>query len=162
MFSAEIKKMAAECLTKAKTSQSMLVTAESCTGGLLSGALTAISGASDAFDCGFVTYTNQSKQTLLGVSAKSLATFGAVSDVVAKEMAYGAIIHSSGDVAVSITGVAGPDGGTADKPVGLVWIGVAKVGQTPNAYRCDFGNMDREAVREQAVLTALTLLHKAL
>jgi len=99
-----------------------LATAESCTGGLIAALLTEVPGASQAFDAGFVTYSNRIKECVLGVAADTLASHGAVSEAVVREMAQGALVRSGADYAVAVSGVAGPDGGTPDKPVGTVWI----------------------------------------
>jgi len=102
-----------------------VATAESCTGGLVAAALTEIAGSSDVLDCGFVTYSNEAKRAMLGVSASTLKRYGAVSGETAAAMAEGALKHSHADIAVAITGIAGPGGGSKDKPVGLVYIGLA-------------------------------------
>ena len=131
-----------------------LATAESCTGGWIAQAITAIPGSSDIFDCGWVTYSNQAKQRCLGVDQKILEEFGAVSSQTAIAMAEGALQHSSAGISVSTTGIAGPDGGSAEKPVGTVWFAWAKrVGQTEVELKIFSG--DREAIREQAVVHAL-------
>ena len=135
-----------------------IATAESCTGGLIGGALTAIAGSSDVFDRGFITYSNDAKHEMLGVNLDSLRQYGAVSDTVAKEMAYGAIVTSGADIAVAVTGVAGPGGGSTDKPVGTVWISVAEMGQAPIATLFEFGDIGREKVRQKTVEAALILL----
>lgn len=139
-----------------------LATAESCTGGLIAGALTDIAGSSDVFDRGFVTYSNEAKQQMLDVKAETLFKFGAVSEATAKEMAYGAVANSMADVAVSVTGVAGPGGGSDEKPVGLVWFGLAEVGQPPKAEKMLFGDIGRDNVRAQTVLHALSMLEKCI
>lgn len=139
-----------------------VATAESCTGGLIAGALTDIAGSSDVVDRGFVTYSNEAKQQMLDVKAATLQQFGAVSEATAKEMAYGAIAHSVADLSVSVTGVAGPGGGTAEKPVGLVWFGIAQVGQPPHAEKMLFGDIGRAAIRRETVLHALSLLKQDL
>lgn len=132
----------------------LLATAESCTGGGLAQAITAIAGSSQWFDCGFVTYSNESKQALLGVNADTLSAYGAVSEQVAIEMAEGALTHSKAHISVAITGVAGPDGGTADKPVGTVWLAWSERGKSSKTIKYQlFG--DRSQVRDQAVLVAL-------
>jgi len=134
-----------------------LATAESCTGGLVAGALTAIPGSSAVFERGFVTYSNAAKEELLAVSPALLRAFGAVSEPVAKAMAEGALQRSHADLAVAITGVAGPDGGTPEKPVGLVHFALArKLRPTLALYRIFPG--DRAAVRRQAVDQALTMV----
>lgn len=137
-----------------------LATAESCTGGLIAGLLTAIPGSSRVFDRGFITYSNESKQEMLGVPASLIALHGAVSEEVARSMAEGALRHSRSAVAVSVTGVAGPDGGTAEKPVGLVHFGCAAQGQeTVHAGR-RFGDIGRDAIRLASVLEALRLVRR--
>jgi nicotinamide-nucleotide amidase len=138
-----------------------IVVAESCTGGLIASALTEIPGSSDIFQAGYVTYSNESKVSMLGVSQDVLETFGAVSVAVAWGMAQGALARSGADVAVAITGVAGPDGGTPKKPVGTVVFARARRGADPNeivADRKDFGDLGRGGVRLQAALCALELL----
>lgn len=133
--------------------------AESCTGGGLSVAITDIPGSSQWFDRGLVTYSNQAKTELLGVSAELIEERGAVSEAVVLAMAAGVIERSHAEVSASISGIAGPDGGTSDKPVGTVWIGFARTGQSAQAYRYAFQG-DREAIRQQAVTCALEgLIH---
>lgn len=136
--------------------------AESCTGGLVAAALTEVVGSSDVFDCGFNTYSNGAKQNMLGVSGDLLETFGAVSIAVAWEMAQGALEKSGCDVAVAITGVAGPGGGTEKKPVGTVVFAKAEKGKAVDdvvADRKNFGDdKSRADIRFQAVLVALELL----
>ncbi len=134
-----------------------LAAAESCTGGLVAAALTSIPGSSDVFERGFVTYSNEAKETMLGVPAALIEREGAVSEAVAKEMAAGAIRNSSASLAVSITGVAGPGGGTPQKPVGLVWLGAAHFGGEVRSERHLFPG-DRAAVRAASVAAALALL----
>jgi nicotinamide-nucleotide amidase len=132
-------------------------TAESCTGGLVAAAITAVAGSSAWFDRGFVTYSDAAKQELLGVPMALVRTHGAVSEVVARAMAEGALSRSRADVAVSITGIAGPGGGSAAKPVGLVCFGVACRGTPARATTHQFAG-DRGAVREAAVRAALQAL----
>ncbi len=134
--------------------------AESCTGGLAGAALTDIPGASRWFAGGVISYTNAVKQHLLGVDAETLRLHGAVSEPVVRQMAAGACRATGAQAAVSLSGVAGPDGGTPDKPVGTVWIGVAVNGET-RAF-CHRFNGDRQAVREQAVTAATEHLLDAL
>lgn len=144
-----------------RTAGLTIALAESCTGGLVSAALTEIAGSSDVFVAGFVTYANDAKRRQLGVNAEILATFGAVSPAVAWAMALGAVERSGADVAVSITGVAGPGGGTAKKPVGTVVFAKARRDSDPDAVRTDqkqFGDTGRGGVRLQAALWALELL----
>lgn len=140
----------------------MVTTAESCTGGLVSAAITDLAGSSAALDRSFVTYTNAAKHQMLGVSTESLDRFGAVSEAVAKEMAYGALANSQAAASVAITGVAGPGGGTADKPVGTVWFASARLGEAPTAKLMQFGDLSRAEIRAQSVETALALLAEAL
>lgn len=131
-----------------------LATAESCTGGWVAGAVTAIAGSSEWFDRGFVTYSNDAKMEMLGVSAETLEAFGAVSEQTAGEMAAGALAHSHAQLALSITGVAGPGGGSAEKPVGMVCFGWAGEGGAPLVITRNFSG-DRESVRRQSVICAL-------
>ena len=121
-FEPSLIKQAEEILELAKVKNIKIATAESCTGGLISAILTEIAGSSAVFERGFVTYSNQAKIDLLGVDAKTLEEFGAVSAGTAKEMAIGAVKNSLADLSVAVTGIAGPDGGTEDKPVGLVYV----------------------------------------
>lgn len=135
-----------------------IVTAESCTGGLVAAALTEIPGASAVVERGFVTYSNDAKVEVLAVMPELLQVSGAVSADTAEEMAQGALEFSRADVAVSVTGIAGPDGGTMLKPVGLVFFGIARKNGVRMHYRCDFKG-DRAAIRMQAAHEALRLLH---
>ena len=132
-------------------------TAESCTGGLISSCLTAAAGSSTAFLCGFVTYANEAKTRLLGVPVDAISEFGAVSDIVAAAMAEGALAHSGADMAVAVTGVAGPGGGTADKPVGLVFLSLAETGEDAVVKRYVFAGT-RDDVRRSTVGAALELI----
>lgn len=131
-----------------------LVTAESCTGGMIASAITDLAGSSDIFDRGFVTYSNESKIAMLGVSPATLQSFGAVSEQTAAEMVVGALKNSLADVAIAVTGIAGPTGGTEDKPVGLVFIGIGKRNEFPHVTRYIFG-CDRTSVRRQTTITAM-------
>jgi len=132
----------------------MLALAESCTGGWAAQTVTAIAGSSAWFDRGFVTYSNAAKMEMLGVSKHTLATYGAVSQETAREMALGAIQHSRAQIAVSITGIAGPDGGSPDKPVGMVCFAWASTDCTPKITTEHFSG-NRQQIRRQAVQTAL-------
>lgn len=134
----------------------MMATAESCTGGLIAGACTDLSGSSAWFERGFVTYSNEAKTELLGVDAALIARHGAVSEAVALAMVQGAIAHSRAQVAAAVTGVAGPTGGSAAKPVGTVWFGLSVAGHTVTEMRRFDG--DRAAVRAQTVAHALARL----
>ena len=139
-----------------------LATAESCTGGLVAATLTDIAGSSAVVDCGFVTYSNQAKTKMLGVSAALITAKGAVSAEVAEAMAFGVLAHSDADVAVSITGIAGPGGGSVLKPVGLVYFGLARRGWSARTLERRFGALGRSAVRHAAVNQAFDLLDDAL
>jgi nicotinamide-nucleotide amidase len=132
----------------------MLVTAESCTGGWVAQAVTAIAGSSAWFERGFVTYSNAAKQELLGVAQKTLKKHGAVSEQTAREMATGALKHSRGTVALAVTGIAGPGGGSADKPVGTVCFAWVRKGKPPRSETRRFRG-GREAVRRRSVVRAL-------
>lgn len=157
-----VKQIASACMPH----QTKIVTAESCTGGMISTALTDISGSSAYFDCGFVTYSDEAKAELLNVSSASLSKHGAVSETVAMEMAIGALQASQAHIALSVTGIAGPTGGSAEKPVGLVYFGLAYRSKTsPDAslsvtsYREVFSG-DRSAVRKQTQKRGLELILK--
>ncbi|MEE8351442.1 MAG: CinA family protein [Rhodospirillales bacterium] len=157
MFSANQKTLAEDVLNACRDQGLKLAAAESCTGGLITGLLTAVSGSSDVVERGFVTYTNESKHELLGVPESLIESVGAVSGEVALAMAEGALKHSSAQIAVAVTGVAGPTGGTADKPVGLVHIAVARDGAETLFEHHTFDG-DRDAVRVQTVWAALKLV----
>ena len=135
----------------------MLATAESCTGGMIIAALTDIAGSSSVVDRGFVTYSNDAKREMLGVSRETLDTFGAVSADTAAEMAEGALTNSRAGLALSVTGIAGPDGGSPEKPVGLVWFGVAVVGQPVRTEKQVFRNLGRDYIRRETVRHALEM-----
>jgi nicotinamide-nucleotide amidase len=135
-----------------------VATAESCTGGLVAAALTAIAGSSDVVDRGFVTYSNEAKAELLGVPQSTLKRNGAVSAQTAKAMAAGALKNSRADIAVSITGIAGPGGGTRQKPVGLVHFAAVRRGGRRIARKRLYGNIGRGRVRQRSVLDALEML----
>ncbi len=139
----------------------MVAVAESCTGGLVSAALTEIAGSSDVFERGFVTYSNEAKLEAIGVNQDILVTFGAVSIAVAWAMAQGTLVHSHADIAVAITGIAGPGGGSEKKPVGTVVFARAVRGGDPDVVVADvrhFGDLGRSEIRRQAALVALELL----
>jgi len=149
------------CVAANRAAGRRVTVAESCTGGLVAAALTEVPGSSDVFDAGFVTYANEAKSELLGVSRDVLETFGAVSIAVAWSMAQGALRRSGADCAVSITGVAGPGGGSDRKPVGTVVFARAELTADPadvHAVRRDFGDLGRGGIRLQAALCALELL----
>jgi nicotinamide-nucleotide amidase len=135
-----------------------IATAESCTGGLVAGALTDIPGSSDVIDRGFVTYSNEAKHAMLGVETTTLAAFGAVSKETATQMAVGALERAGVDLAVAITGIAGPGGAVPGKPVGLVHFAVAARDGRITHRECRFGAIGRSAVRQSSVLEALRML----
>jgi nicotinamide-nucleotide amidase len=153
-----IRDTAARVLDACRTRRLTVATAESCTGGLVAGALTEIPGSSDVFDRGFVTYSNAAKQSMLGVAAVILERHGAVSQETAEAMAKGALAASNADLAVAVTGVAGPGGGSADKPVGLVHLAAAARDGQPVHREKRYGDIGRSAVRKEAVAEALTML----
>ena len=159
MFDAETTALAAAVLAACRAKAWRLATAESCTGGLVAVALTSVAGSSDVVDRAFVTYSNRAKMELLGVPEPTLAAFGAVSAEIALAMVAGALSRAGVDLAVSITGIAGPGGASAVKPVGLVYIGVAtKAGA--RSERHEFPG-DRAAVRRAAMVRALEMLKEA-
>ncbi len=153
--------MSAEAvLSAARKAGLKIATAESCTGGMVSAALTDVAGSSDVFERGFVTYSNEAKAQMLSVRDKTLATYGAVSEEVAREMALGALQHSYGTLAVSVTGVAGP-GGSEHKPEGRVCFGLAREGGVTTTETIEFGPLGRAEVRAASCVYALDLLLKA-
>lgn len=150
-------------LNACRKAQLMITTAESCTGGMIAAALTDIAGSSDVVDCGFITYSNEAKVALIGVSQTLLRDFGAVSQPVAIAMAEGALKHApQAGISIAVTGVAGPDGGTADKPVGLVHIACARLGYETLHRECRFGAQSRSAIRLATVHAAFDLVTQAL
>ena len=153
--------LAAQVLDAAKAKGVMVASAESCTGGMVAAALTDVAGSSAVVERGFVTYTNAAKTEMLGVRAQTLADWGAVSEQVAREMAEGALMHSRADLAVSITGIAGP-GGSDHKPEGRVCFGLAQKGQPTRTETVEFGALGRGNVRASARDHALELLLAAL
>ncbi|WP_297295088.1 CinA family protein [uncultured Methylovirgula sp.] len=157
MFSAYLRQRATALLALYRERGLRLVTAESCTGGLLAGLITEIPGSSDVFERGYVTYSNRAKVENLGVATDLIARFGAVSAEVAAAMADGALRHAAARVALSVTGIAGPDGGSAEKPVGLVYFGYGRAGTIATLER-RFGDIGRSDVRLASVETALDLL----
>jgi nicotinamide-nucleotide amidase len=158
MFSASAKLLAKAFLKEARERGLRVATAESCTAGLIAGALTSIPGSSDVVDRGFIVYTNAAKTDLLGVPKALIKEFGAVSEEVARAMAEGALAHSAAEMAVSCTGIAGPSGGSPEKPVGLVHFAAARQNEATLTEECRFGNIGRDAVRMKSVEAALKLL----
>ena len=157
MFPKELLSKAEALLENYRRAGLTVVTAESCTGGLIGACLTEIAGSSDVVERGFITYSNEAKTDVLGVSVGLIAAHGAVSAEVVLAMAEGALARSSADAAVAVTGIAGPGGGTAEKPVGLVFVGAARRGAEPLAEHHVFPG-DRHAVRLATVDAALDLL----
>jgi nicotinamide-nucleotide amidase len=149
---------AAALLETARANGDVIATAESCTGGLISGVLSAVPGASDVFDRGFVTYSNAAKSEMLGVPYWLIEKHGAVSEDVARAMAGGALTHSNASLAVAVTGIAGPSGGTADKPVGLVHFAAGRPDGPMHHERVLFGELSRAEIRRRSVEQALSLL----
>jgi len=145
-------------LDAARAKAVRIATAESCTGGLVAGVLTAIPGSSDVVEAGIVTYSNAAKTALLGVPAEVIGRHGAVSAQTARAMAEGALARTEAGLSVAVTGIAGPDGGTPDKPVGLVYFATAMAGAETLLHRETFHEMDRAGVREASVAMALELL----
>jgi nicotinamide-nucleotide amidase len=160
MFSNEHINRAAAFIALCRSKALKAASAESCTGGLLSGLLTEIAGSSAVFERGFVVYSNEAKEDLLGVPAETLRAHGAVSAETARAMAVGALGRSRADLAVSITGIAGPDGGAPEKPVGLVHLACARADGSLEAVERRFGAIGRGAIRLAAVETALGMLEK--
>lgn len=158
---AELKALAEQVAAAAQQRRLMVVTAESCTGGWIAKALTDLAGSSAWFDAGVVTYSYEAKQALLGVNPRTLERTGAVSEETALEMVSGALSRFGAGMAVAITGIAGPSGGTPDKPVGTVWIGWKRRGGYASAQLFHFDG-DREAVRRQTVAAALGGVIRAL
>ncbi len=161
MIGPETKVAVSELLKVFKTCGLKIATAESCTGGLLSAALTSVSGSSAVVERGFVTYTNTAKIQSLGVPHDLLNAHGAVSAEVARAMAEGALTKSNADVAISITGIAGPGGATQGKPVGLVFFGLAREHMRTVTLERRYGEIGRDGIREASVATALDLLRQA-
>ncbi len=153
-----LEQKTAALLAQCRLQGEKISVAESCTGGMLAALLTSIAGSSDVFDCGFVTYSNEAKKRMLGVPHDLIAEYGAVSRECSLSMAHGAILGSAATLAVSITGVAGPGGGTAAKPVGLVHIACARRNGTTQHREMRFGDIGRSAVRLASVEVALELL----
>ncbi len=162
MFAQNLMDQATALLQACREAGVMLATAESCTGGLIAGCLTEIAGSSDVVDRGFVTYSNQAKNTMLDVAMALIDSHGSVSEPVARAMAEGAIAHSDADLAVAVTGVAGPGGGTEDKPVGLVHLACARRGGETLHVEQRYGDLGRGGIREATVRTAFEMLARQL
>jgi nicotinamide-nucleotide amidase len=161
MFTEEDLALAADVIDRCRARGITLAVAESCTGGLIAGLITAIAGSSDVFDRGFVTYSNAAKEELLGVPGELLRTKGAVSEEAARAMAEGALRHSQAAASLAVTGIAGPGGGTPLRPVGLVHMATA-LKDGPTRHYCEVFPGDRHAVRLATVRRAMALLRDAL
>jgi nicotinamide-nucleotide amidase len=159
-MNADLRLAATALLDLARARGLKIATAESCTGGLVAGALTEIAGSSDVVDRGFVTYSNEAKQQMLGVTPATIDVYGAVSTECAEEMAKGALAHAQVDLAVSITGIAGPTGAVPGKPIGLVYFCAASRSGRIVAHDRKFGDIGRTKVRRASVLQALAMLQE--
>jgi nicotinamide-nucleotide amidase len=160
MLDDDIVDAAKKLLDICRRKELTIATAESCTAGLVAGTLSEVPGVSSMLERGFITYSNQAKQEMLGVPAATLDAHGAVSRETAEAMAKGALVHAPVDLAISVTGIAGPDGGSADKPVGLVHFGGASRGGQLVHVEKRFGNPGRAEVRKRSVLQAFVMLHE--
>lgn len=152
-----LPELAQDFLDACKRQGVLAATAESCTGGQIIALLTDIPGASSMIDCGFVTYSNESKQKMLSVKAETLEAHGAVSAETAREMAEGALKKSRAGITLAVTGIAGPDGGSAEKPVGLVWFAIARKGHPTRVEKRQFEDAGRDHIRAETVRTALVM-----
>src|SRR5580698_7435532 len=161
MFSDALLAKARGLLAAAREKHLRVVTAESCTGGLIAGLLTEIPGSSEVVERGFVTYSNEAKEESLGVPSALLRKYGAVSEAVARAMADGALRHARAQLAIAVTGIAGPGGGSAEKPVGLVYVALAD-GHNISSHEYRFGDIGRGQVRLATVRGAIKLLRAAL
>lgn len=162
MFRSKMQKEAVRLLEDCRSRGLRLVTAESCTGGLIAALLTEIAGSSDVVERGYVTYSNEAKQECLGVPKALIKRHGAVSEAVARAMVEGALKASHADLAVSVTGVAGPGGGSTAKPVGLVHLAAARKGAPTLHRECRFGDIGRDVIRRKSVEVALGLVRQTL
>lgn len=160
MFPSPLLRLAELVLADARAQKLRIATAESCTGGLIGGVLTEIPGGSDVFERGFIVYSNRAKSDMLGVPGDMIADMGAVSEAVARTMAEGAVANSNAHLAVAVTGVAGPGGGTALKPVGLVHIAACRENRSILHEAHRFGNVSRSEIRMKTVEAALELLRR--
>lgn len=160
MFPDRLRNLCLLTMDEARERRVRIATAESCTGGLLAGLFTEFSGSSDVFERGFVTYSNRAKEEVLGVPGDMIADYGAVSEAVARLMAEGALENSRANLAVAITGVAGPGGGTPMKPVGTVHIACARENKAVLHEACYFGDIGRNEVRMASLETALAMIRQ--
>ena len=161
MFDRQLIIEAKDTLDMLREGGLMLATAESCTGGLIAGLLTSIAGSSGMVDRGFVTYSNEAKSEMLDVPMELIEQHGAVSEQVAREMAEGALKNSRANVAISVTGIAGPGGGSEEKPIGLVHFGCARPEMTTHHVRMTYGDIGRNEVRHAAIGTALAMIRQS-
>ncbi|HWA03826.1 MAG TPA: CinA family protein [Rhizomicrobium sp.] len=162
MFSSPLLRLAEVVLAECRSRRLRIATAESCTGGLIGALLTEIAGSSDVFERGFIVYSNRAKQDMLGVPGDLIADMGAVSEAVARSMAEGAVENSHAHIAVAVTGIAGPGGGTAMKPVGLVHIAACRENRSILHEAHRFGDIGRSEIRLRSVEAALQLLQRLL
>ena len=162
MFPSHLLRLAEIVIAEAREKKLRIATAESCTGGLIGGLLTEVPGSSDAFERGFIVYSNRAKQDMLGVPGDLIADMGAVSEAVVRMMAEGAVANSHAHAAVAVTGIAGPGGGTPMKPVGLVHIAACRENRSILHEAHRFGDIGRSEVRMKTVEAALELLRKLL
>lgn len=162
LFPDDLLRDAEALLSELQQRSLVLAIAESCTGGLLCGLLTEVPGASAVLERGYVTYSNEAKTELLGVDTTLIGRYGAVSEEVARAMAEGALARTPAALAVSVTGIAGPDGGTVEKPVGLVYVAVARTGSATFCHEYRFGNLGRRAIRLASLREALAMVRAVL
>ena len=160
--SLKLYKLASEIINKCRSKKLKISVAESCTGGLISSIITSIPGSSDVFECGFITYSNSSKRKFLNVSQNTLNLYGAVSEKVVIEMVNGLKLRTQSDILLAISGIAGPGGGSKDKPEGLVWISYALKNNNINTAKQKFGPIGRELVREKSSIESLNSLFSLL
>ena len=156
--SLKLYKLASEIINKCRSKNFKISVAESCTGGLISSIITSIPGSSDVFECGFITYSNNSKRKFLNVSQNTLSLYGAVSEEVVIEMISGLKLHTQSDILLAISGIAGPGGGTKDKPEGLVWISYAFKNNNIKTAMQKYGPIGRKLVREKSSIESLKYL----
>ena len=158
----ELYKLAEELIKKCRVNKYKLAIAESCTGGLISSLITSVPGSSDVFECSFITYSNSSKMKFLKVSSDTLNLFGAVSEEVVIEMINGLRVKTNSEILLAISGIAGPGGGSNDKPEGLIWISYALKNQLVKTSKLNLGPIGRELVREKSTIHSLKYLHSLL
>ena len=156
--SLKLNELASEIINKCRSKKFKISVAESCTGGLISSIITSLPGSSDVFECGFITYSNNSKRKFLNVSQNTLSLYGAVSEEVVIEMISGLKLNTQSDILLAISGIAGPGGGTKDKPEGLVWISYAFKNNNIKTAKQNFGPIGRELVREKSSIESLKYL----